>query len=356
MTAIQPRRAYRTLDGMRAVGAFLVVMRHVPVFFGPIRVPESFLAVDLFYLVSGFVVAHAYGERLKSGASVWTFMKTRLIRLYPLYIFGLGLGLVSALISVTTDPGGWWTPLKVVEAVLTGLVLIPMFPGLGASGSALDGPTWTLLPELVVNFLYAALIRLMNVWFLLLIMLVAGAVVVFGQLSAGTLDIGYNPTDQWAAIARASYSFFAGVLVFKWVGTGERPSALIAWGSIALVGLILAGRPGDDIVSYYELAAVLVAFPLLLAVGARFEPGPLTSKVFSYIGLMSYGIYIIHQPIGHLVEPFLHGALRVPGDWRAVAYGAGFLAALVAFAGILDKAYDGPLRAVLRRRFLARGA
>jgi len=67
-------------------------MRHVPAFFGPIRVPESFLAVDLFYLVSGFVVAHAYGERLQAGGFFKTFVKTRLIRLYPLYILGLAIG------------------------------------------------------------------------------------------------------------------------------------------------------------------------------------------------------------------------------------------------------------------------
>ena len=356
MSALQDRRSYRTLDGMRAVGAFLVVMRHVPIFFGPVRVPESFLAVDLFYLVSGFVVAHAYGERLRSGASLWTFTKTRIIRLYPLYLFGLGLGLIGAMIAVITDPAGWWQPYKVVEAVLTGLVLIPMFPGLGASGSALDGPTWTLLPELVVNVVYAAFIKLMNVWTLLLIMLCAGAAVVYGQLNAGTLDIGYNPTDQWAAIARAGYSFFAGVLVFKLVGTAERLSPVIAWCAVALVGLILAGSPGDDFIAYYELAAVLVAFPLLLAVGARFEPGPLTSKVFSYIGLMSYGVYIVHQPIGHLLEPHLKGVFAVPHDWRALPYGAAFLAGLVGVAALLDRFYDGPVRAVLRRRFLSRPA
>ena len=59
MTAVAPRRAFQTLDGLRGVGAFLVVIRHVPLF-GAAHVPESFLAVDLFYLVSGFVVAHAY--------------------------------------------------------------------------------------------------------------------------------------------------------------------------------------------------------------------------------------------------------------------------------------------------------
>ena len=140
------------------------------------------------------------------------------------------------------------------------------------------------------------------------------------------------------------------------MGTAERLSPLVAWGAVALIGLILAGSPGDDFVTYYELGAVLVAFPLLLAVGARFEPGPLTSQVFSYIGLMSYGIYIVHQPIGHLLEPHLKGLFAVPTDWRALPYGAAFLAALVGIAGLLDKVYDGPIRAVLRRRFLAKAS
>ena len=89
MLVAPSRRAFLTLDGLRGVGAFLVVMRHVPALFGPIRVPESFLAVDLFYLVSGFVVAHAYGARLKAGGFLWDFFKTRVIRLYPLYALGL---------------------------------------------------------------------------------------------------------------------------------------------------------------------------------------------------------------------------------------------------------------------------
>src|SRR5215831_7505716 len=102
MAAAQARRAYDTLDGMRAIGAFLVVTRHVPDFFGGFRAPESFLAVDLFYLVSGFVVAHAYGKRLEAGGFSWGFFKTRIIRLYPLYIVGLALGTLAAVLSITS--------------------------------------------------------------------------------------------------------------------------------------------------------------------------------------------------------------------------------------------------------------
>src|SRR5664279_3535433 len=100
MSSQAARRSFQTLDGLRGVGAFLVVMRHVPDFFGPIRVPESYLAVDLFYLVSGFVVAHAYADRLKAGGFFWTFVKTRIIRLYPLYVFGLLLGVTAAVSAI----------------------------------------------------------------------------------------------------------------------------------------------------------------------------------------------------------------------------------------------------------------
>src|ERR1700730_15446312 len=109
MSTAPSRRAFNTLDGIRGVGAVLVMMRHVPYLFGPIRVPESFLAVDLFYLVSGFVVAHAYGARLKAGGFFKDFIKTRLIRLYPLYLLGLAVGVIPAVVAVVTDPAGWWT-------------------------------------------------------------------------------------------------------------------------------------------------------------------------------------------------------------------------------------------------------
>ena len=153
------RRAYQTLDGLRGVGAFVVVMRHVPYLFGPVRVPGSFLAVDLFYLVSGFVVAHAYGERLAKGGFFKDFVKTRLIRLYPLYLVGLAVGIIPAAYSVVTDPHGWWTLHKFIEAIVLGLFMVPMMPGLQATGTALDGPIWTLVPELIANFTYAAIVR-----------------------------------------------------------------------------------------------------------------------------------------------------------------------------------------------------
>jgi peptidoglycan/LPS O-acetylase OafA/YrhL len=353
MAGPDARRAYRTLDGLRGVGAFLVVMRHVPMFFGPIRVPESFLAVDLFYLVSGFVVAHAYGERLRAGASFWGFVKTRIIRLYPLYLVGLALGTVSAVYAITVDPKGWWTPLKLVEAITTGLVLIPMFPGLGASGSALDGPVWTLLPELVANFVYAGFIKLMKNWVVIGIMLISAAAITYGELRFHTLDIGYNPTDQWAALARVGYSFFAGVLMFRLSKGREQLLPWMSWACMIFLTVLLAWRPAKGEVAWFELGTVLLVFPALLLIGSRFEPGPKVGAFFAHIGLVSYAIYLIHQPIGHILQPFLHGKFALPHGWPDVIFGAAFIVALVFIASWLDRFYDAPVRAWLRKRFLS---
>ncbi|HKT53256.1 MAG TPA: acyltransferase [Caulobacteraceae bacterium] len=352
MNAAPSRRAFQTIEALRGVGAFLVVMRHVPYFFGPVQVPESFLAVDLFYLVSGFVVAHAYGQRLAAGGFVWTFMKTRIIRLYPLYFIGVVLGVIAASYSAYMDPKGFWNWGKIGEGFAAGLFLIPIFPGLSANGSTLDGPTWTLVPELIANLAYALLIRFLKLWLLAAIIVIGGVGVVAAELTYGTLDVGYSPTDQWTALARVTFSFFAGVLVYRLVGERMKPSAWMAWVCVAVLAFLLAWSPSDDIRPAYEIGAVLVAFPALLVVASRYEPGPRVGRVFSFVGLMSYGVYVLHQPLGNLSRDLLKCFMHIPRDWSALGLGVVFLAAVLTLAWQLDVRYDAPMRRKLRARFM----
>jgi peptidoglycan/LPS O-acetylase OafA/YrhL len=354
MAAAQARRAYDTLDGMRAIGAFLVVTRHVPDFFGGFHAPESFLAVDLFYLVSGFVIAHAYGERLKAGGFVWGFFKTRVIRLYPLYIVGLALGTLVAVMSITTDPHPFWNWPKLAVALGTGLFMIPSMPGLTA-GSSLDGPVWTLLYELIANMVYAVFARFMNIATLLGIMLVSAVGLVFAEFHFGKLDVGFGATDQWAALARVGFSFFAGVLVFRFHDSRPIKAEWASWLLMAALTLMLAFRPSREVTPWYELGMIIVGFPVLLALAARFEPGALSSRAFGFLGLMSYGVYIIHQPIGHLARRTFEKVVELPDGWAALPWAVGFLAFLVAVAAALDQWWDAPVRKALRARFLAGG-
>jgi peptidoglycan/LPS O-acetylase OafA/YrhL len=353
MAVAQDRRSFQTLDGLRGVGAFLVVMRHVPQFFGPIRVPESFLAVDLFYLVSGFVVAHAYETRMQAGGFFWSFVKTRLIRLYPLYLMGLAVGVIPAVIAIVSDPHGWWTTGKLFEAIMLGLFMVPMFPGIAASGTALDGPVWTLIPELIANFVYAAAIRFMTLTNLIAILVVCGAGVIYAELRFHTLDVGYNTTDQWAALARVGFSFFAGVLLFRQFGDKEHKSEWASWACVLLLGAGLAFSPSRAFLPFFEIGVILVGFPALLVAAAHFEPGPVTGRAFSVIGLVSYGVYLLHQPMGHLALALMGRRVQVPRDWHGLFFGAVFLAVVFGFAWWLDGAYDAPVRKMLRDRFMA---
>jgi peptidoglycan/LPS O-acetylase OafA/YrhL len=351
--AAAERRSYLTLDGMRAVGAFLVVTRHVPDFFGGFQAPESYLAVDLFYLVSGFVVAHAYGQRLAAGGFFKTFFKTRLIRLYPLYFVGIVLGIAATVMTIVQHPHGWWTWPKLIEATITGFLLIPMLPGLQVNGSTMDGPIWTLVPELIANMVYAAAIRFMTLTVLVTIMAVCAAALVFAEFHAGTLDVGYGAYDGWAALARVGYSFFAGVVMFRVLSDKMVVSEWASWGCLIVLALALGVTPNDNIAPWYELGVVFVGFPALLALAVRFEPKfALTGRAFSYLGLISYGVYIIHQPIGHLLRPTLERVIRAPRGWPALPYAFGFLVFLVAVAGLLDRFYDAPARKLLRAKFL----
>jgi len=350
INAAPERRTYWTLDGLRGVGAVLVVMRHVPALFGPIRVPESFLAVDLFYLVSGFVVANAYGARLTRGGFFVEFVKTRLIRLYPLYLFGLAVGLIPAIYAVVTDPAGWWTAPKLLEAIVLGLFMVPMFPGIAASGTALDGPVWTLVPELIANTVYAWLVRWLTLPVLIAILVVCGAGIVTAELLYGTLDVGYNPTDQWAALARVGYSFFAGVVAFRFFGHKRVENLWASWLCIAALGVGLAFQPSDDMTPWFEIGVILIGFPALLIIAGRYEPGPRTGKFFSVIGLISYGVYLLHQPIGNIVLHVLR--LKPLAGWPDLIYGAVFIVAVMGLAWWLDGAYDAPVRKALRARFM----
>jgi peptidoglycan/LPS O-acetylase OafA/YrhL len=351
MQAAPERRAYQTLDGLRGIGAFLVVTRHVPEFFWPFQAPESYLAVDLFYLVSGFVVAHAYGERLRAGGYFWTFVKTRVIRLYPLYIAGLAIGMAAAVLALTGHPvrgGPGWTWARLSEAIAVGVLMIPRFPGLTVNGSTLDGPTWTLWPELVANFVYAAAIKVINLWTLLAVIAVSAAGIIYAEFRFGTLDVGYNLTDQWAALARVAFSFFTGALLFRFVSEKETRSEAMAWVCMAVLAAMLAWRPSAAVKPWFELGVVLAGFPAMLLVAGKFEPGPLTGRVFSFIGLISYGIYIVHQPIGSLTRAIPRTVLRFPHEPWIYAYSLGFLGLLVVVAWQLDRRFDAPVRRVLR--------
>lgn len=355
MSASEPRRVYETLDGLRAAGAQLVLVRHLPGMFGGFPVPESFLAVDLFYLVSGVVLAGAYETRLKGDRlSLRDFFVTRMIRLYPLYLVGLVLGLAAAVVNMQLDPQSWWTPIKLAEAVVTGLVLFPMVPGLQASGSSLDGPVWTLLPEVLANMAWARTIHWARRVLIGAVLLGCGVGVVLAELHWQDLDVGYGADQQWGALARAGYSFFAGVWVHRLISGRRRQATLISVACVAALALLLAARPPEELTPAFEVLCVLVVFPGLIGVSAVFEPAPRVGRLFALIGRASWGVYILHEPVARLIEFSAAGRLSLPAGVPVWTVGLGFIVLINLLAYAMDRWFETPVRRALQDRFLPR--
>jgi peptidoglycan/LPS O-acetylase OafA/YrhL len=147
-----PKVFFTTLDGIRGLAALLVVVRHTGALVDPLSFQESYLAVDVFFVLSGVVLSQAYEARLQAGLGALRFAWIRLVRIYPLYFLG-------GLISVVTILAGIDAPARaghLATYALLGLFMLPN-PGLGSVYVyPLINPSWSLFMELAVNVFYAA--------------------------------------------------------------------------------------------------------------------------------------------------------------------------------------------------------
>lgn len=329
---------YRTLDGMRGIAAVIVMLGHGVVLLQPMRLPHVWLAVDLFFVLSGFVLARVYEERLAGGMTVRAFMAQRYLRLYPLFAAGMLLGIASATIALLlhrgTLPAG-----AIAVAGVTGLLMLPS-PTWAATADVmpLDMPGWSLFFELAVNLVWAAGWRR---WGRLLPWLLCPA------SAAGLLWIymqggGFGGSDWQTFLAgfpRVGFSFFAGVLIGRHLPRWRLRSDW-AWVLALLLVPLFWLRAGDQVLA--DLLFALFASPALVAAGALIEPRR-GARAMELLGAASYPIYVLHVPLLSL----LVRAQRVfDQDGRLGAPWSGMLACLliIVAALLLERLYDRPVR------------
>lgn len=149
----QPRGHFLTLDALRGVAALAVLVLHMPPLTG--LVFHAYLAVDLFFIMSGFVIAHAYERRLLAGWSPGDFIRTRVVRLWPLYLLGTAVG-AAVFAGVAGDAVGFAVLGVLVAAAV---VMMPLPLGAEVQIFDLNRPAWSLFFEMVANVLYAAFAR-----------------------------------------------------------------------------------------------------------------------------------------------------------------------------------------------------
>jgi len=333
---------------MRGLAACAVIVDHVPShMLGPL-LPGRYLAVDFFFLLSGFVLSHVYGDGLAAGMSARAFMGARLVRFLPFYLLATLLG---ASMSVLYIYKGWTLgDLSTVPVpLLLNMLFLPVPPWLASVPFPFNGPSWSLFYELVINLAYAALAVSLSVRRLAVICIVTAPILAWLVVRFGTGDGGWHWDNFQVGAARVTFSFFAGVLIYR-LGSKWTFPTVPAWLGLLALALVFTVPVEGFWRPVFDIAASIVIFPVILMLGANSRTGPLTTRIFLALGALSYGVYILQAPMKQVVEVGVGAVLRMRleqlGD-GAVVLVLVLTAALVAAANVT---YDEPLRRWLSRR------
>ena len=336
------RRLFLALDGLRGVAAVFVAMRHTA-FFHTLNIHGGFMAVDLFFVLSGFVIAHAYEQRLAAGLAPGRFLMMRYLRLWPVYALGALIGLVAA--AMHALPGREnLTNAQVWQTAPYALAMLPG-PHIKASLYPVDSVAWSLALELLINGVYAVGWKGLRDARVLAGVLAASFATLIGAVWwFGRLDIGFGWNDAWGGLPRVAFSFAAGLAVYRlFKMTAWRPGWL-GLAPLAVLPALLWVRL-DEMV--YPLACVGLVFPAFVFAAAGAEPGPRLGRLFAWLGAASYPLYALHKPLGEIVG--LGVRLTAPRLIQSPVVGAPYLMALLVGALVIERTYDRWARKALTR-------
>lgn len=298
---------FHVLDGLRGVAAVLVVLLHVlePFELHAQVVPYAGLAVDFFFCLSGFVMAHAYQRKLIAGMPFAHFLKLRIARLFPMILIGCLLGLVvwTAQIAIRhrADLLG---PVLVSFALNIFLVPSPLLLA-DAHNAAwpMNMPMWSLFYEVLANAAFGVLLFRLRHRSLVMLSCVAGAAVFYAGVATGFVGGGSRWGEWLLGILRVAYPFLAGLLVHRMVlgSAGQeagRSKAGWHWSvSVVLLLMVCMAPVVAPFRGYWELAAVIALLPMTLVCGAKSNAKDASLRLMKYLGELSYPLYLTHYPV-----------------------------------------------------------
>jgi peptidoglycan/LPS O-acetylase OafA/YrhL len=355
MPRVKLTRHYPVLDGLRGVAALLVVLYHVALYFQLSVVPtHGYLAVDFFFMLSGYVIAHAYDHRLATSMSVRRFVLVRLIRLYPLALLGVVIGTAALLVRAHVGTG---VPARaVLEAAFVNALLLPTNALLMVRPYSFpsDTPLWSLAFEIWINILYALFFRLLSRRVLIGLMAAGALFVAWAAAANGKLDVGLFFVDLRFGAARVLFPFVAGVLLQRLL-SGRAQQSGQSGGRLAHLAFLplLVILCGPDLGGWvYDAVAVLLAFPAVLGFAAISAALPRLDKIWSQLGAISYPLYVTHFPFVVVISN-LANQHHWQGTRLDIAAAATYLLALIV-ALMAYNFYDVPVRRYLTARLMPR--
>ena len=342
----QAKHKLNVLDSLRGVSAFAWVLFHMD----RRLFAHGYLAANFFFMLSGFVMAMAYQRKLDGGEwSFRRFMLHRASRLYPLYVLGLLFGLIFALAQVGAGSSAR-TPGQEVFSFIFGLAFLPtpsFLQGPTLMLFPLDIPLWSLFFEMMAYAAHSLLLRRSRTLYLQGALLCAAIFLITLAVVHHSTDLGVSWDTLAGGFARTAFAYLAGLLVYR-VWRQSRFVVRVPPLLLAASFLILLAVPIKSVV--YELLVLLVVFPIMLLMGAYSQEKSWMTGACVGLGKMSYGVYVLHLPMLHLMDrtlAHLHGG--------SSPFALGGMVLVVAFsARILDRYYDVPLCTYLRRQLSRR--
>ena len=369
---------YELLDGLRGVAAILVLFYHIFEGFsfaevtngagdGIIRtLNHGHIAVDFFFILSGFVISYAYDDRWNK-MNTWQFFKRRLIRLHPMLIMGAIIGCL-AFASVgferwdgTAAPTGW-----VMTALLLTMFMIPAVPGLpyevrgNGEMFPLNGPGWSLFFEYIGNILYALFMRRMSTRILTtftILLGIAHAWFFIGNVSGyDMIGVGWtiDEVNFWGGLVRMLFPFSMGMLIAR-TFKPRKVKGTFWICSVTLVVLFsvpyIASSGSISLNSLYEFICIAFIFPMLVWLGACGTASGTTGKMNRVLGELSYPLYIVHYPIMYIFYAWLIKNNIYTLD-NCLGVAALVIVSSIALAFLCLKLYDEPVRRWLTRKLM----
>lgn len=377
---------YEILDGLRGVAAVIVVMFHLFETYSkgvPYQIlNHGYLAVDFFFVLSGFVVGYAYDARWGKGMAFCDFCKRRVIRLQPMLVLGTIVGALlffmgadhPSFSSIIDTP--WW--IVVLLAIWGGTVL-PIPPSWDVRGWAefnpLNGATWSLLWEYVANLFYGLILRRLKLSTLVVLAFAAAFLTVMLCLDYdpfGILEVrnyaAYTAIGGWSltpdqlliGFSRLAYPFLIGLVISRVARmriTISRHGFLLCL--LILAAVLVVPRVGGADVRYYwmnglyEIVAILLIFPLLIMMGrGSTVKGERYEGLCKFLGDISYPLYVTHYPIIYMQMSWVATHSDAPASTHVFMSCCYFIIA-IALAYASMRLYDLPVRAWLSKRFLS---
>ncbi|MFV0565518.1 MAG: acyltransferase family protein [Flavobacteriaceae bacterium] len=362
------KKHFKILDALRGVAAIVVVMFHLlEVYSGGNHIEQlinhGYLAVDFFFMLSGYVMAHAYDDRWNS-MTLKDFFKRRVIRLHPMIILGMTIGALlfyfgeSDFFPKIADTTFW----QLLVITLIGYTLLPVPPSMDIRGwdemHPLNGPAWSLFFEYIANVLHALVLRKLSKKVLAIFVFIAAIALIHLAVTSPNGDIigGWSLTAEQLRIGftRLLFPYMAGMLLCRVIKVISIKNTFLLCSLLLILALSMPRIGGYNNLwanGLYDSLTIILVFPVIIYLAASGEIKTKTEdKIYTFLGDISYPIYIIHFPFACIFYAWVteNNIPIAQGVWM----GIGILIISVVLSYVALKYYDEPIRKWLTKRFM----